>query len=113
MNDLPADAWPVQRLDREASYVLVRLGEAGESGWLAAVDPATSTVMTWAKTAGATTVPSPPPAMKEVEDRELVWQPSAQTRSPLYPLLRLTTRKGPLFVDLSGKVWTRLNEGRA
>ena len=114
-DDVPVEALPVRRLDRDASYVLVRLGRPGEPGWIAAVDPAAADVMTWASNpSGASTVPGGEPG--EVAgpgvDRELVWRPSAQSRSPLYPLLRLVTPEGERFVDLAGTVSTRLSDTR-
>lgn len=110
---LPADAWPVRRLDRDAYYVLVRLARAGEPGWLAAVDPGTGDVMTWAANmTGSTTVPALPPNLEVVGNRELVWRPSLQSRSPLYPLLRLETSRGQVFVDLSGRICSDLSNGR-
>lgn len=103
-DDVPVETLPVRRLDRDASYVLVRLGHPGQPGWIAAVDPHAGDVMTWAGNAsGGSTVP----AMDEVTvdaERELVWRPSAQSRSPLYPLLRVVTADGERFVDLSGTV---------
>ena len=111
--DLPAEAHPVRRLDRDASYVLVRLGNSGEPGWLAAVDTAGREVMTWAMNrTGRSTIPDRPQLAGAATNSELVWQPGMQSRSPLYPLLRLKTDQGALYVDLSGAVWSTLTEGR-
>ena len=99
--DIPAEALPVRRLDRDATYVLVRLGRRGEPGWLAAVDPAVRDVLSWARNpSGESTVPE--------GVGELVWRPSVRSRSPLYPLLL----DGGVFTDLSGNRWTDLPHGR-
>jgi hypothetical protein len=113
-DDVPVETLPVRRLDRDASYVLVRLGRAGEPGWIAAVDPGTADVMTWAGNAsGGSTVPAVDPGEMGMDaERELVWRPSAQSRSPLYPLLRWVTSEGERFVDLSGTVTTGLSDTR-
>ena len=108
--DVPAEALPVRRLDRDTSYVLVRLGRVGEPGWVAAVDPRTADVMTWASTlSGATTVPGVPPSSEDYES-ELVWRPTARSRSPLYPLRRMRTPRGDRYVDLAGAVRTSLSD---
>jgi hypothetical protein len=112
-DDVPAETVPVRRLDRDASYVLVRLGRPGEAGWVAAVDPLASDVMTWARNeSGASTVPTEDPEYEGVLDRELVWRPSAQSRSPLYPLLRLVKSGGEVFIDVAGTVATEVSDAR-
>jgi hypothetical protein len=111
--DVPAEALPVRRLDRDTSYVLVRLGRPGEPGWIAAVDPDTADVMTWASNdSGASTAPSGHPTSVDAGDGELVWRPSAQSRSPLYPLRRVVTSDGEVFIDLAGNVSTGLSDTR-
>ena len=110
--NVPADARRVRRLDRDGSYVLVQLGRVGEPGWLAAVDPRTWEVMTWAvNTSGNATFPALPQTLNDVTSAELVWRPSDKSRSPLYPLLQLTTSSGEVYVDISGKIWTALSDG--
>ncbi len=111
--DLPVQALPVQRLDRDESYVLVRLGRQDGPGWIAAVDPLKKDVMTWAHTSGASTVPRRDTATQGVGDSDLVWQPCLQSMSPLYPVLRVFTRDGEIFVDLSGAVTTTLTQAHA
>jgi hypothetical protein len=109
---VPASVHPVRRLDRDSAYVLVQLGRPGEPGWVAAVEPTTSDVMTWASNpSGASTVPTGH-GHEGAWDTELVWRPSAQSRSPLYPLLRVVTSHGELFVDLAGNVSTALSDTR-
>ena len=111
---VPAEAFPVRRLDRDNTYVLVRFGRPGEPGWVAAVDLHQSDVMTWAATAsGESTVPTQrPPTLPEGE-AELVWRPSRLSPSPLYPLLRISSDEGEWFIDLAGEVSTALSDGRA
>jgi hypothetical protein len=105
-NDVPAEALPVRRLDRDACYVLVRLGRGGEPGWLAAVDPSAEDVLTWARN------PTGEPTVPSTSEGELVWRPSKHSRSPLYPLLRTSTPDGEMFIDLSGTRWTALPDSR-
>ncbi len=110
---LPASGIPVRRLDRDAEYVLVLLGRPGEPGWVAAVDPAHDEVMTWAANpSGESTAPGLPEADRPAGETEWVWRPSALSRSPLYPLLRIATETGEVFVDLSGTMHASLADGR-
>jgi hypothetical protein len=44
---------------------------------------------------------------------EWVWRPSAYSRSPLYPMLHITTETGELFVDLAGAVYDTLPDTHA
>ena len=100
---VPATAIVVHRLDRDADYVLVQLGRAGEAGWVAAVDVAGRDVMSWAANpSGEPTAPAP------ITAGDFVWRPSAVSRSPLYPLLRTVTAEGERYVDLAGTVHTEL-----
>ena len=104
----PATAVAVRRLDRDAEYALVHLGRTGAAGWIAAVNVADSDVMSWAvNPSGESTVPALGPAERGTAT-EYVWRPSAVSRSPLYPLLRLETDAGERFVDLSGRSFTEL-----
>lgn len=108
-DDLPARATRVRRLDRDAAYVLVDLGAPGTSGWVAAVDPVHDDVMGWAvNRSGQPTAP----ALPADGTAEYVWAPSAISRSPLYPLLRIATDAGERYVDLAGHVHESLGEAR-
>jgi hypothetical protein len=109
--NVPASAVTVRRLDRpDAEYVLVQLGEPRTAGWIAAVDVKSRDVMSWAANpSGAPTTPTPPTGHREAE---FVWRPSAVSRSPLYPLLRITTEDGQRFVDLAGRTYIELVDGR-
>jgi hypothetical protein len=111
-DDLPASAVVVRRLDRDGEYVLVQIGRPGEPGWVAAVDPRSEDVMTWAANpSGSTTVPDRPGDAPD-GDAELVWRPGAHSRSPLYPLLRIAAADGDRFVDLAGQVHEPLPDSR-
>jgi hypothetical protein len=104
--ETPASTVVVRRLDRGGEYALVRLGAPGSAGWIAAVNVAEHDVMSWAANpSGESTVPEADPAE---QGTEYVWRPSGVSRSPLYPLLRLTTDTGERFVDLSGRSFTEL-----
>lgn len=107
---LPAEAVVVRRLDRDAEYVLVSLGLPGEPGWVAAVDPASADVMSWAANPSGSTVPSRPAGLEG--DATLVWRPSVHSRSPLYPLLRVVGPDGEVFVDLDGRTYDSLGDSR-
>ena len=111
---VPAEVFPVRRLDRDNTYVLVQLGRPGEPGWVAAVDLDHSDVMTWAANAsGESTIPTQRPPELASGDTELVWRPSRSSPSPLYPLLRISNDEGEWFIDLAGEVSTTLSDGRA
>jgi hypothetical protein len=101
--NVPAQAHAVRRLDRTASYVLVQLGEPGEPGWVAAVDPDAGEVMTWAANPSGASHRPERPAAYGAAPAELVYRPGLASRSPLYPLLRVETSEGPRFVDLGGR----------
>ena len=96
--DVPVEALPVRRLDRDTYYVLVRLGRPGWPGWVVAVDPPAREAMTWAAN------PSGHPTAPQPVGGELVWWAGGPSRSPLYPLLRRETPDGEVFADLTGVV---------
>ena len=113
-DDVPAVFFRVRRLDRDAEYVLVQLGHPGKPGWLAAIDPAQDEVMTWAANpSGESTAPTRSDSDRSGGEVEWVWRPSAYSRSPLYPILRITTETGELFVDLAGAVYDTLPDTHA
>jgi hypothetical protein len=109
-DDLPADAVRVRRLDRDDEYVLVRLGAPGDPGWIAAVNVAAADVMSWA--ANPSGEPTWPPVPTTGAAPEYVWTPSALSRSPLYPLLRIATADGERYVDLAGRAHEALGDAR-
>jgi hypothetical protein len=101
--DTPGRAARVRRLDRDAQYVLVYLGQPDQPGWIAAVEPDTGDVLSWADNrSGASTLPDLP---GETQDAEYVWAPSTASRSPLYPLLLVTTDGGRQLRDLAGNTY--------
>ena len=111
---VPAEAFPVRRLDRDSRYALVQVGRPRESGWVVAVDVDQSDVMTWAVNAsGESTIPTERPPELSSGEAELVWRPSRSSQSPLYPLLRISNDEGEWFIDLAGEVSTTLSDGRA
>jgi hypothetical protein len=108
----PGRSWLVRRLDRAgADYHLVVLGPIGATSGLAAVD-----------LAGEVTISARLPGMVEhltIDEAtvratvgnadsspELVYAPSDHTRSPLYPVWRVSTPDGLHYVDLQGGEWT-------
>lgn len=98
--ETPSRAARIRRLDRDASYVLVYLGQPDQPGWIAAVEPDTGDVMSWADNrSGASTLPDLP---SHTGDAEYVWAPSTASRSPLYPLVLFTTDGGRRLRDLAG-----------
>lgn len=104
--EVPADAVVVHRPDRTDDYALVTIGRAGESGWVAAVDPAGGEVMSWAENPSGE--PTVPPLTGPADG--YVWAPGVRSRSPLYPLLRTSGPDGEHYVDLAGRVpdpWPR------
>ncbi len=111
---VPATTFPVRRLDRDTTYVLVQIGRLHEPGWSVAVDVDRHEVMTWAANAsGESTVPTQRPPDLSSGEAEWVWRPSRSSASPLYPLLRVSTDDGERFIDLAGVVSTTLSDGRA
>ena len=111
---VPAKTFPVRRLDRDSTYVVVQLGQPDEPGWVAAVDVDQQDVMTWATNeSGASTVPTSRPPSLASGEAEWVWRPSRSSPSPLYPSLRISNDEGEWFVDLAGAMSTTLSDGRA
>jgi streptogramin lyase len=43
---------------------------------------------------------------------QLVWRPSAASRSPLYPLWQIGDGGETVYVDQQGRVWSSLDERR-
>ena len=92
----------------------MQLGHPGEPAWVAAVDPAQDEVMTWAANpSGESTAPTRSDSRRPDGEVEWVRRPSAHSRSPLYPILRITTETGELFVDLAGAVYATLPDAHA
>ncbi len=115
--DTAAYAQRIRREDRpgDSFYFLVILGEPLRPRGVAAVDAATGDVMEWADLPGTRphlTVKAP-----EAKSRagfpgdakaEMVWRPCRASRSPLYPIWRLSFGDRVAFVDQQGVVWDSL-----
>lgn len=111
---VPAKTFPVRRLDRDSTYVLVQLGEPEQPGWVVAVDVDQREVMTWAANeSGESMVPTSRPPALSAGEPEWVWRPSRSSPSPLYPLQRISNSEGEWFIDLAGVVSTTISDGRA
>jgi hypothetical protein len=116
-SSVPAFAWPVDRLDAPGgSYYLVLFGPLEASVAVAAVDAATGDVLTSARLSGS--VPHLPLSKQEAAERaglptesvtRLVWQPSRQSRSLLYPLWEVRRGSRIAYVDRHGSRWPRLD----
>jgi hypothetical protein len=99
--ETPARAARIRRLDRDsAHYVIVYLGPPDQPGWIAAVEPDTGEVLSWTENrSGASTLPEVP---AEADSAEYVWAPGVASRSPLYPLLLISTGGQRRLRDLAG-----------
>ena len=119
--ETPARAWWVYPPEgEEPAYVLVELGAEDRAVGVAAVDHRNGSVMTSARLPGqrrhlaldehrALRLAGHPAGRVR-----LVWQPSRQSRSPLYPLWHVHGASGtpePVYVDQAGGTWPRLDRG--
>jgi hypothetical protein len=115
----PGRAWPVYDPDGEQPlYFLVELGPPAAVIAVGAVDARTGEVMSHARLPGSRSH-----LAVDAEDAKriagmpagaharLVWRPSRQSASPLYPLwqVRHGTKAG--YVDLGGRVTPQLDPG--
>ena len=110
-----ATAWRSRREDDPGdSYYLVILGDPDRALGVAAVEAATGELMEWTKLPGTgphlTT--GPEEAMRHAAASgghpELVWRSSRASRSLLYPVWRVETGRGTVYVDQQGVVWDSL-----
>ncbi len=113
--DTPARAWWVYPpASTEAAYALVELGAADRVVGIAAVERRTRALMSSARLPGqGTHVAVDEAAALELAGdpagrARLVWAPSRQSASPLYPLWEVRG-DNVLFVDLAGRTWPRLD----
>ncbi len=114
---VPARAWRVRRLDRtNDSYYLVVFGEDDAAVAVAAVGAAQGEIRSSASLPGHG--PHLNVSMQEAAKRaglgdaaqtELVWQPSAASRSPFYPVWEVRTPDRVVYVDQQGSVWPDLH----
>ncbi len=118
--DTPASTWSIRREDRpgpSSDYLLVILGEPSRPRGVAAVDAATGEVMEWAHLPGIRphlTITAPDArslaGFPSDAEAEMVWKSCRASRSPLYPIWRLSSADRVAFVDQQGVVWYSLEE---
>ena len=109
----------MERLDRAGeSYYLVVFGTPAVSVGVATVDVASGALRSSARLTGnnAHRVLEPDEAAAAAGSyaggaATLVWCPCPASRSPFYPLWRVDTAAGPVFVDQERRVWTSLDLG--
>ena len=113
-------AWPVHPASGEGvSYFLVLLGDPGAPIAAVAVDSTSGDVISSARLSGS--LPHLSIAADEAVRRtgmpegsatRLVWEPSRQTRSPLYPVWEVRNGSERAYVDQRGLTWRRLGPSR-
>jgi hypothetical protein len=116
----PGRAWRVRYLQRPGeAYFLVVLGEVDAALGVACVDPTTSEIEISASLPGVAahiTVEAMQAktlvAGSEPAEVEMVWMPCEASRSPLYPLWEVKTKKGIQYVDQQGRLWSDLRLGQ-
>jgi len=116
---VPASAVRVHRLDVPGrSYYLVLFGRPDATTAVAAADADTGELLTWGRLSG--TGPQLSLSAADAVRRaggarggaaRLVWRPSRQSRSPLYPLWEVEAKRTHVYVDQAGTVWPRLDPG--
>jgi len=115
---VPARTWLVARTrPGTRDFVLVVFGDAQHASAVAAVDPIAGEVLESARLPGR----APYTLLSAAEARQraglgadtqarLVWDPSAASRSPFYPLWQLQRDGHTVWVDsVRGTVWTTLD----
>jgi hypothetical protein len=117
----PARAWAVHPASEAVrDYALVELGEPWAVVAVAAVDQATGQVLTSARLPGT----GPHLRLGEVAALDaagrsggrarLVWRPSRQSQSMLYPLWEVRgadEEEAPVYVDHAGSIWPAIEPG--
>ena len=118
-DNVPAQAWPVQRVDRPGeSYWFVVFGARDAALGAAAVDAQSGAVMVSAALPGtqaqmtvdaskALQIAGMPPGTSIA----MAWQASPASRSPLYPLWAIGAGNETMYVDQHGKIWRSLAGG--
>ncbi len=116
---IPGRAWWVHRPGHDLpSYAFVEFGLPSAVVAVAAVDPTTGQPTTSARLPGV----APHLSMNADEAviaagrrngaARLVWAPSRQSASPLYPLWEVSGEDGSVvYVDLGGRVWPSVEPG--
>jgi hypothetical protein len=116
---LEGRAWPVHAIDGNGpAYFLVVLGPAATPIAVAVIDAGTEQLRTSARLGG--TAPHLPLGPEEALRRagftrlariRLVWAPTRQSMSPLYPLWEVKEEAKVAYVDQQGRVWAHLEPG--
>lgn len=114
-----SEALRVDRLDAPGeAYYLVLFGRPEATTAVAAVDAASGQLLGSAQLSGRgphlVVSRLEAAARASVSERfaaRLVWQPSRQSRSPLYPLWEVRADAGSAYVDQAGRTWSRLERG--
>lgn len=111
----PARGWAVHPASEEVrDYALVELGEPSAVVAVAAVDSRTGDLLTWARLPGTGPhlrlgeVAALDAASRPGGRARLVWRPSRQSQSMLYPLWEVRgphEEEAPVYVDHAGTVW--------
>jgi len=116
--DVPARTWSVARTrPGTRDFVLVVFGDAPHASAVAAVDPVSGEILESARLPGRTphTLLSAAEARQraglgEGTQAKLVWDASAASRSPFYPLWQLQRDGRTVWVDsVRGTVWPTLD----
>lgn len=120
-SDVPARGWIVWRPSSQvASHYLIEFGEPQAVIAVAAVDAETGELQSSARLPGSgqhmVVSDRDALALARLPDgrARLVWSPSRQTASPLYPIWEVLPAEemgDAVYVDMSGRVWPRLEPG--
>ncbi len=116
---LEGRAWPVYPINgNDPSYFLVVLGPQSAAIAVAAIDADTAELQTSVRLndTGPHLLISAEDAARRTELRSpsrprLVWTPTRQSRSPLYPLWEVRQEAEIAYVDQQGTVWRYLEAG--
>jgi hypothetical protein len=117
--EVPGRAWRTERLDRPGeAYYLVIFGDEKAAVAVATVDTTNGEIRTSAHLPGVAphlTVDAEQALQlagrNALSQPVLVWQPCRASRSPFYPLWRVRTNVGIVYVDQQGVVWPELVPG--
>jgi streptogramin lyase len=115
---IDAEAWRVQRIDREnEAYYLIVFEENGAAIIVAAVNALTGGIQNSAHLAEGGSPLSIDSehaialaGLNGNAHANLVWRPCRASLSPLYPLWEVRTHSEEVYVDQQGKVWQSLVE---
>jgi hypothetical protein len=101
-----------------APYYLVVFGAPNESAGVAAVDALDGTVRSWAalpRKQGHVVITADKAVARSGLGKgaraEAVWEPSALSRSQLYPFWAVSAGSRTFYVDWQGQVWQSVERG--